>query len=508
MRKKKAVINFGTSMLQELVTLICGLILPRLILVAFGTKYNGIISSITQFLQVVALLRAGVGGVTRAALYKPIAEGDTLEISRIVRATEIFMRKIVGIFGIMLIGMALIYPLFVIDEFSWLFSASLVLILGVSTLAQYYFGITYQMLLQADQRQYINSVISIVSMIANTLVAVVLIKLGSSIHAVKLGSSIVYSINPIVIYFYVRKRYRLIKDVEPDNTAIKQRWDAFIHQVAAFIHNNTDVILITIFCNISEVSVYSIYHMISYNVKVLVNSFSSGISAAFGDMIAKKEFAILRKNVSMFELLMCSVSAVIFSCTAILIVPFVSLYTQGINDYNYIRPLFGYLIVLSELLYCIRIPYQSVVEAAGHFKQTRNGALSEALINVLISLIMVKKWGIIGVVVGTIVAMVFRTVQYAVYMNHNILKISCLPFIKRVIILALNIMATVLAGNVIPMTGTESYTNWIIYAVILVILASVITIFLNYIFYSSDMSSLLNLVFSILKKNNNRKELQ
>jgi O-antigen/teichoic acid export membrane protein len=298
----------------------------------------------------------------------------------------------------------------------------------------------------------------------------------------------------------VRKRYALVRDVEPDNVAIEQRWDAFVHQVAAFVHSNTDVILLTIFCKISEVSVYSVYHLISYNVKVLVNSLASGVSAAFGDMIARKEFDALRKNVNLFELLMYSVSAVIFSCTAVLIVPFVSLYTKGINDYDYIRPLFGYLIVFSELLYCIRSPYQAVVEVAGHFKQTRNGALQEALINIVISILAVKTWGIVGVSIGTICAMGFRTVQYAVYMCHNILEISILPFIKRVIILALNVTAIVWVGNMIPMTGMESYLAWVIYAVILVVAASVITVLFDVAFYFSDMKALLNMGVGLLKK--------
>ena len=69
MRTKKAVINTMTSIMAEVVSIICGLILPRLILGAFGSSYNGITSSITQFLSCIVLLRAGVGSVTRAALY-------------------------------------------------------------------------------------------------------------------------------------------------------------------------------------------------------------------------------------------------------------------------------------------------------------------------------------------------------------------------------------------------------------------------------------------------------
>lgn len=154
MRSKKALINSISSLLSQLVTIICGFVLPRLILSQFGSSYNGITSSITQFLNCVILLRAGVGGVTRAALYKPLADGDNNQISGIVNATQQFMKKVSAIFSILLLAFAIVYPLMVLDEFDYWFSFSLVIILGISTVAQNYFGITYQMLIQADQRQY------------------------------------------------------------------------------------------------------------------------------------------------------------------------------------------------------------------------------------------------------------------------------------------------------------------------------------------------------------------
>ena len=76
MRGRKAAINSFFYLLEEVVSVICGFILPRLILSAFGSKYNGLTTSITQFLGAAVLLRSGLGGATRAALYKPLAEHD------------------------------------------------------------------------------------------------------------------------------------------------------------------------------------------------------------------------------------------------------------------------------------------------------------------------------------------------------------------------------------------------------------------------------------------------
>ena len=83
-RSKKALRNTFFQLLLEVVTAICGLILPRLILSRFGSAYNGITQSITQFISCVALLKSGIGSVTRAALYKPLAANDSEGISAII----------------------------------------------------------------------------------------------------------------------------------------------------------------------------------------------------------------------------------------------------------------------------------------------------------------------------------------------------------------------------------------------------------------------------------------
>ena len=90
MRKKKAVINIFGSVSLQLVTVICGFIVPRLIIGAYGSDVNGIINSATNFLNYITLLDAGVGGVVRAALYKPLAEENYIKVSGVLRSAEIF----------------------------------------------------------------------------------------------------------------------------------------------------------------------------------------------------------------------------------------------------------------------------------------------------------------------------------------------------------------------------------------------------------------------------------
>ena len=438
-RKRKVIANLSSALLLQIVALVCGFILPRLILVSYGSAYNGIVNSINQFLSCVTLLRAGVGGVTRAALYGPLNEKNTRRVTAIVRATEIFMRKIAGIFSVFLLGFAVIYPFLVIEEFPWLFSFTLILTIGFSTVIQYFFGITYSFLLQADQKLYIYNFLQIVTYILNTIVTVVLIRYGFEIRVVKLASSLVFCITPLVMYSYVHKTYVFPDDVEPDHSCISQRWDAFAHQVSAFVHNNTDLMVLTIFSTLYQISVYSVYYLVVNGIRKLIDTCSGAIEALFGNMIANQEKDLLKTRVRTYEWSLHMISGVLFGATLFLIVPFVAVYTRTVVDTDYANPFFGCLICMAEFMACVRLPYQNLTEAAGHFKQTRRDAITEAALNILISIALVRVWGICGVAVGTLVAMTYRTIKYAAYASRVFIQDSLSVFIKRLLISLISI---------------------------------------------------------------------
>ena len=184
MRGKKATRNTIFNLLEQLVSIICGLIIPRLILSTLGSSYHGLTLSITQFLSCAILLRSGIGGATRAALYKPIAEENHDEINSIVKATDLFMKKIGLILAVGIVLFSTIYPILVRNEFGWLFTFSLFLIIGISTFAESFFGITYLIVLQSDQQIWIASLLKSICYIANTVIGAFLLLRGESIHIV------------------------------------------------------------------------------------------------------------------------------------------------------------------------------------------------------------------------------------------------------------------------------------------------------------------------------------
>lgn len=504
MRSKKALMNTATSLLLQLVSVICGFIVPRIIIGNYGSEVNGLTASIAQFLGYITLFESGVGGVVRAALYKPLADNDIPKLSGIVKATESFFRKIALIFVGYMFVLAGAFPILVNKSFDWLFTASLIVIIGISTFAQYYFGMTYTVLIHADQRRYIASGLQIFTIILNAILVVIFANMGASIHWLKLGTAAVYVLRPIVLNIYVKKKYTINKDAKPDTEAIKQRWDGLGHHIAYFINLNADVVILTLVSKISsafsiaEVSVYTVYHAVVYGIVNITSSFSAGMEAGFGNMIAKGEKENLNKKFGLYEFMYYTVVSVMFTCAGILIIPFVKVYTLGISDINYVRPVFAYIIVLAYAAYAIRSPYNTLTLAAGHYKQTRNGAFLEAAINVIVSAVGVFVWGIVGVALGTLVAMTFRTVQYAWYLSKNILNRKFTVFIKRVAVSALIAVITFIIVNLLPTFEIDSYFKWVIFAVITFIITVAVTLVLSLAFSKTELFETLEYVKSVL----------
>ena len=159
MRSKRALYNVITNLILQLVTVVYGFIVPKIVIDYFGSDVNGLIASITQFLAYISLLESGFGPVVRATLYKPIAMRDRETIARILKSSERFFRKISLIFVAYIVILCIVFPLIVRADFDVLFTISMVIIIGVSIFAEYFFGMTYGLFLQAKQKTYVVSII-------------------------------------------------------------------------------------------------------------------------------------------------------------------------------------------------------------------------------------------------------------------------------------------------------------------------------------------------------------
>lgn len=489
-RKKSIFLNISISLMSQFVTIICGLIAPRLLLSHFGSEIYGATTSITQFLSYIMLIEGGIGGVARAALYKPLAENDINTISNILFAIKRFFYNVGRIFIIYVLLVAVSFKhISSIDSLDYLSTFFLVVIISLSTFAQYFIGISYSLLIQADQKTYIVTGISTLAVMVNTIAIVVLVNLNFNILIVKLVSSLIFVLRPICLAIYVRKHYKLAKR-QTEKHILKDTKEGLGQHIAYFVHSNTDVVILTLLSSLENVAVYSVYYLIISNVQSLATSFSAGMEAIFGEMYAKNE-KNLKDTFLKYEGLMSIVGTILFVSTAILIVPFVKLYTAGVTDANYIQPLFALIMIFASIIYLMRLPYHNMVIAVGHFRQTKIAAYGEAILNVGTSLILVGKFGIVGVAIGTAVATAFRYLYYAVYLSKNILNIPIKSIVKRnVVTFTVVAVLLLLSSQLMNTVRITNYFNWAVVGVCVFVFVTIITLIVHTCFYKDSIKHL------------------
>lgn len=491
MIKKKLAINTVVSIIYQITVIICGFILPRAILGTFGSEVNGLVNSITQFLSIVSLMELGVGAVVSSTLYGPLAENNWHKVSGIVSAAEKFFGRIGNILLVYVIGLLMVYPIINNSGFDAIYTGSLILIISINSFAQYYIGMVDNIILGADQRAFVVYGTQAITTILNTVLCIAIMQFDVGIHIVKLVTASVFLIRPILVRVYVKKKYHINRRQKYEGEILKQKWNAVAQHISECVLDSTDVIILTVFSTLSNVSIYYVYNLVVYNLKnFFLISASSGVLSILGEMYATKKDKELKLFFDRTEWIIHALVMFLFGVTEVLIIPFVSVYTKNITDANYIQPLFAFVIILAHACHCIRLPYFLMIKAAGHYKQTQNCFIISTIANIMISIMLVKKFGLIGVAIGTLVAMFYQTCWLAIYAYKIILKKNLRDFIKRIGIDA--VIFTLVCGlGFIFSLKQIAYISWLFLAIKVVLSASVIMIFVELIF---DRSKILNIL--------------
>ncbi|MBO4330667.1 MAG: polysaccharide biosynthesis C-terminal domain-containing protein, partial [Oscillospiraceae bacterium] len=425
-----------------------------------------LVNSVTLFLAIFSFLELGVGSVVQSSLYKPLAENDSDSVSGIIVSANKFFRLLALILAVYIGFLIAFYPKFIhsASSFSFFYVVGLILAMSISFFAQYYFGVVDRLLLLAAQKGYVSYIAQTVTLCLSTAVCVILIKTGAGIQTVKLAGSLIYLLRPIYLRLYVNKHYRINRRIRYEGEPIKQKWNGVAQHVAAVVLDNTDTVVLTVFSTLSNVSIYSVYHLVINGVKTLFTSMTGGIQALLGELWAKQELDELKKTFSWAEWLIHTGAVLVFGCTSSLVSPFVKVYTDGITDADYHVPLFAFLLTLANSMHSLRLPYSIMILAGGHYKQTQSNYIIAAVMNLAVSILAVRSLGLIGVAIGTLAAMLFQTVWMAHYVSRTFLRRPAKEFVKHLLVDAVCFAAAYGLTSLLRLKSV-SYLSWVVLAV-------------------------------------------
>ncbi len=493
---KNLIFNFG----YQVVNTITNVILPPLIITKYGSIVNGLISTVKQIINYIQIVGAGISESVVVSLYKPLQEQDDSKVSAIYNASRITFKHSGIIFSILAVIIAFISPIFITEDLSYDFIVKIVLVLSITGMAEFFFIGKYRTLLIADQRSYVVNIAQIIMAVLSTALTIILIKINTNIVIVQLIATLIYTTRFIILNIYVKRKYDYIdKKVKPDYTAVSKRKAAMTHQIAGLIILGSQALFIAKFCGLAEASVYSVYNLIFSGINTILSTVSSAMLAGVGNLVSSENEEKVNKVYNVYEFIYYILTFIVYTTTFIMCIPFIRIYTGNITDANYIRFDLVILFAIMGLLNCLRTPGVTMINAKGHYEETKNRALIEMTICLVGQVILIKPLGIIGVLLATIMAHLYRTLDVIIYSNKKILKQKFNTTIIRISVNAI-IMSILIAISQKIKFNVNGYMQWCLVATGVVIITATIIILINYILDNKTAKETNTYIKNIVKR--------
>lgn len=510
-KSNKSIANFGSALIYKIVVIIVGLLLPKLFITNYGSTINGLQTSVKQIFTYIALLEAGVGASTLQSLYKPVAAGDRKTVNSYVSAASSYYNKIGVIYFVALAVMAVIYTFAVpVDQMDSIWVFVYILISGALTGINFFYVAKIKLVISAEGDQYVVSLITLATYLLSSVLKIALVYIGVSIIIVEAAYLVVNLAATAVYYFVVKRKYPWLSfKAKPDFNCVKQKGSVMVHRIASVIFQNVDIVLLTFFCNLQVVSIYSMYKMVVNMITSVVGEIGNSINFVLGQEFnsdTSAEKTKYKRIIDTFNTYYSAISFGLYTVTYILILPFLKIYTNGM-DINYIYAWLPVLYIVMEFLMVGREAMMRTIEVAGHFKKTRNRTVIETVINLVasVTLIVVLKHffgdvgGIYGALLGTIVALLYRTIDINIYANKKILNRGCIKTFCAMIINAALFVVCALVYNSITLNVTD-YFRFVLYGLAITVVIMPLFIVVHSLLQPNEYKYLCNYLKTKIKK--------
>ena len=457
-RVKYAARNIMFGYVSNIITLLLNAVLRYVFVMRLDETLLGINSTYTNILSVLSLAELGVGTAINFSLYAPVARRDREKIKAYMQFYKKAYRMIA--FIVAAAGLILVpFLKYIIKNPVGIESTqdliNFYLIFLFNTVSSYFVAYKYS-LPNAEQKNYIQANVITITKIITALVQTIVILTTSSFYGYLISASVIELVQKIFANIYLNYKYPYLKEknmeklTKEEITEIKKKTGALVcHKVGDVARLQTDSIIITGFINVAMSGKVDNYNLVISSVSNFVNIIFNSVISSFGNLIATesrekqyKMFCIYR----FFASWIYGFSAVGFY---ILLTPLVSLW---IGD-KWILP--GIVIAAILVDYYFkgeRIVLSNYKTAAGVFEQDKYLPLVQGVVNLIISVVLVIKIGLLGVYIGTIISGLLANIIRPVIIYRVCFERKATGYfydaLRYIIVIVLAAICCVLCSNV------------------------------------------------------------
>lgn len=469
MRSHNALKNVILSLLYEGVLIAFGLIVPRLIIGTYGSEVNGLTSTITHILSILNLLQAGAVGASIFQMFKPVAEKDYLQVSRVIDASKQYFRKIGLVFLLLVLAITPFVSMGVKSEIALWEKALAFIILGLNGAFYFFFTSWFDILFSSHQKRFVMSAVGIVERLF--YYALIFGIIFARLHFVWMYVATLLGtvLRILILYVIYAKEFKpLLVPVEHDRAfKIKNKGYLLCNQIATQAVDGLPTIMITYLAGLSSASVYAVYNLVQNMIKLVINTLQLSVSEIFGNLVVSESEERVSSVYNLMECAFFIMAAILCSCAAFLFVPFIYLYTDGNSlDVNYLYPVLAALIVAYDIFFCMYMPAYTLTNVYGLFKET----YLQSVICAVISAVVAFGLGLIYwplVLAGPAVYYLSVLVCRAIVAKRKIPWLRLGPLVRRIAVVVL--MAAAAMALSLLMNGAgghmETWLVWLVQAV-------------------------------------------
>ncbi len=473
---KNIFLGIGNQILLLILTFISRIIFVRIL----GAEYLGINGLFSNILTILSVAELGMGSSIIYSMYKPLANNDTEKISALMnyyKKMYNIVAVVVAILGICLMPF-LEYLVNTTDEIE---NINIYYLLFLANTVISYLLASRSVILNADQKLYITKIYTLLVYILQTVMQIIVLVITKNfiLYLViqVIGTFLTNLCGALVtkrMYPYIKKGDQLNKKDKKE--IFKNMKSMFFYKIGGVILNNTDNILISILVGTIWVGYYSNYLMVITSVETFTTIIFTALTASVGNLIASTD---KEKQFEIFKVIN-SVCNIIFGfCAVGLQILFNDFITIAFGESYILSTPVVITIVLSFYLKGILNPIWIYRETTGLFEHTKYVALFTAGLNIILSIILGKIWGIFGILIATVISRLLTNmwyepfVLYKIHFNKkvtNYFKDNLLNFLITVIII-------ILCGIITNYINIVNIVTFILKGIICLIIASIIYYF-------------------------------
>ena len=425
-RVQSAARNIIFGQVGNFMTQILNFVLRTIFIAHLGDTLNGVNGFYTSILSVLSMAELGIGTALNYALYRPVARGD---IEKVKSYMQLYKRayRMIGII-VALIGL-LVSPLlrYLVKQPEGVSVRELTLyyfIFLFNTVSTYFVAYKYS-LVNAEQKNYIQTnILTVTKMITVSLQIIVILTTGNY-YIYLLTAAAVELLQKIFVSRYLDRRYPYLKESRVEKLSkeeigeIVAKTRALVfHKVGDVARLQTDSMIISGFINVTLSGFVDNYNLVLNSIANVVNIVFNSVLSSFGNLFAtesrQKQYQIFK----VYRFAACWIYGFTAIGFSMLLTPLIELWLGEAKTLAFSVVM---CILIDYYLKGDRIVLSNFKTAAGVFEQDKYLALIQGAVNLVISVVLVRRIGLAGVYIGTIISGLIANVTKPVIIYRVIL---------------------------------------------------------------------------------------